>query len=247
YNESVFNGSALASVTQGVKENSWAAGVSHYGDGWERNNYGANAGTGMLSDSAHCTQAANAGCSGRPQFWRMSHVQGVMGLNLSAKLADIRDGTTNTFMILEIRSGITEFDVRGTWAIPGAGPSAVGAHGYFGDARGPNVTQYVNADDIPGCQAVRDAVGGPEKLQAMGMACCACADSNPNRQAAARSLHIDGLLAAMCDGSVQFISDFIDLRTTFQYDGDKITNFNPSVWDRLNLSADGYPVGADAF
>ena len=55
-----------------------------------------------------------------------------------------------------------------------------------------------------------------------------------NNQQAARSMHANGLYICLADGSVQWISDYIDIAGN--------VGANPpifSVWDRLNLSADG--------
>ena len=235
FNRDVFNGTK-------------SSGTTVYGDGWERNNYGANGGLGYFSDVAHCTNTFPP-CTGRPQFWKRPWVQGVMGPNITTRLTDIRDGTSHTFLILEIRSGVKEFDIRGVWAMPGAGPSAVGGHGTkWANVRGPNQGGD-GGDDIPSCQAVKDAVGGAANLARMGMGCYQTTDDrDPNRQAAARSLHVDGIQVAMCDGSVQYIEDFIDVNTQWSsIKGDSPVDWVPSVWDRLNLSTDGFPVGADAF
>ena len=67
----------------------------------------------------------------------------------------------------------------------------------------------------------------------MGMACYP--GNGPNDQQTARSVHAGGVTTCFCDGSVHFINDTI-----------QITPF-PSVWDKLMLSMDGYPIDASQY
>ena len=60
-----------------------------------------------------------------------------------------------------------------------------------------------------------------------------------NIQQTARSLHPGGVFACLADGSVHWISDFIQAKPS--------SAANLSVWDRLNASADGQPISAEAF
>ena len=45
-----------------------------------------------------------------------------MGANVSLRIDDIKDGTSDTILLGEIRAGITPFDPRGVWAMSGASP-----------------------------------------------------------------------------------------------------------------------------
>lgn len=214
--------------------------TSNHGDNWGRGNYGANGALGFHSGRAHCTGygVSGSGCAAwaDSQGWNDERIRGVMGANASARIADISDGTSNTFMLLELRSGVVSFDSRGVWAMGGAGPSSVWAHGYLGDATGPN-SPYPRADDTAGCEDVIAAFRGTHVLQQMGMGCC-CSGSNPNRQAASRSMHPGGIFVCLADGSVHWISDFIEVSNSVSH---------ASVWDRLNLSKDGIPVKVESF
>ena len=122
----------------------------------------------------------------------------------------------------------------------GGCPSALWAHGYIGDANGPNAP-YLNADDTNGCSDTRIAVGGNEttggeRLAQMGMPCAV--GSRPNYQQTARSMHPGGVHVAMADGSVHFISNYIQTGTS---------QTNLGVWDLLNLSADGRPIASGSY
>jgi prepilin-type N-terminal cleavage/methylation domain-containing protein/prepilin-type processing-associated H-X9-DG protein len=206
---------------------------SNHGDNWARGNYGANATLGFQSDSAHCGDygTGGSGCGAWPtsKGWKDSRIRGVMGANASVSSAEVRDGTTSTIMLAELRAGVTAYDVRGTWAFPGAGASALWAHGYVGDSNGPNCAN-VYSDDTAGCAMIQDAVGGPVAAQLLGMSCYTGTSSAPNRQATARSMHVGGVHVAFCDGSVHFINDYVDVSNSIN---------RMSVWDRLCLSIDG--------
>ena len=171
-----------------------------------------------------------------------------MGANASLRIAQVSDGTSSTVLLAEIRTGVTEFDVRGTWALSGGGPSSVWAHGWFGDARGPNAS-VPDSDDVWACVDIQQAVGGSSgdgsegeaTLARMGMGCHY--GHGNNRQAAVRSMHPSGVFVAFADGSVHWIGDFINASGTN-------INANPprySVWDRLMLSSDGVAVQMSQF
>ena len=154
------------------------------------------------------------------------------GRDASLTLGGITDGSSNTIIVCEIRCGVVDFDLRGTWALSGGCASALWAHGYIGDCNGPN-TSEIWGDDVWGCSDICAAVGGEVKLAQMGMGCWP--GNGNNRQATARSLHPGGILCLLADGSVHWIGDFINISPRF------------SVWDRLMLSRDGMMIPADAF
>lgn len=229
---------------------------SNHGDNWARGNYGANVGRGHHSDAAHCEGygAPNFGalaCAGQTykvgtsegfegkilKGWTSGLIRGVMGPNLSTRAAHIRDGMSNTIMLAELRAGIVSFDCRGTWAMSGAGPSAIAACGHLGDARGPNPISE-KSDDTAACNEISAEIGDHTELLRLGMGCFTGTTSHPNRQAAPRSSHQGGVFVTMCDGSVRWIGNDIDRARGFD---------DPSIWDRLILSADGFPIRADAF
>jgi prepilin-type N-terminal cleavage/methylation domain-containing protein len=218
--------------------------TSNNGAGWARGNYGANGSIGYQSDQCHCNASDHASslCGATDYAWADPNYRGVMGANASVSIDEIRDGTSNTILILELRSGLTAYDPRGTWALSGAGPSSVWGHGFVTDAGGPNCL-YTNSDDTLNCLQLAtelggDATAGATELIRRKMPCYQGTGACPNRQAASRSMHVGGVYVAFCDGSVHWISDNIAHSGGYN---------NPSAWDRLNLSADGRPIPSGAF
>ena len=77
---------------------------------------------------------------------------------------------------------------------------------------------------------------GPFELNKGGMTCAP--GGKPNWQQTVRSLHTSGGNVCFADGSVRFMSDFIELGTSY---------LSLGVWDKLNLSNDSQPVDASKF
>jgi prepilin-type N-terminal cleavage/methylation domain-containing protein len=225
FNDKPFNGSASAQTNR-------------LGDDWARCNYAANAALGYMADRSHATECGlpmNAAYNRRS--WRDDRIRGVMGANTSIGFKKMHDGATQTILVAEIRAGITEFDCRGVWAMAGGCTNSLWAHGYCGDDWGPNNNQSLWADDVLACSEIWAKYGGREEVARMGMSCSG--GDWPNWQQTARSYHQGGVYAGLADGSVRWISDYIDVSVN-----------NPSyvsVWDRLMLSADGKSISANEF
>ncbi len=250
-----------ANNRQMLMGSSGGGGLSALGDYWGRSNYAANGGLclsgydGPLDSNRRSVPPASEWTpkrrSGRfkdARPWFHKWCRGVMGANDGLKIEDIGDGTASTVLVAEIRAGITEFDLRGTWALAGAGASALWGHGLWGDANGPNATTSAAADDIWGCSQIRAAFGqgpsGAKTLKDLGMPCY----NGSNSQATSRSMHEGGIQALFCDGSVHFISNGIEL-------GGAARSGVPNqpkgkylgAWDRMMLSNDGLPVEPEDF
>ncbi len=204
-----------------VKMNGTSAGSGSdtydLGDGWARGNYAASAGlftmSGDIADKHSTT------------WFNNPTKRGVMAANHSLCMAEIRDGATNTILAAEIRAGLTEYDTRGTWAMAGACASTLYACGDGTDDSGPNAATG-NPDDMRNCDKLL-AVYDIDTLNYQRMGCYHSA----NKQQTARSMHEGGVHVALADGTVQWISDFIDLY----------------VWDYLICSADYELVPAGSF
>jgi prepilin-type N-terminal cleavage/methylation domain-containing protein len=191
---------------------------SGHGGNWARTNYAGNAGGAFLYYG--CTPADICASGPDSEGWKNNKLRGVMGPNASVKLRRVVDGTSKTILVGEIRTGITDKDARGIWAMGHAAASLVAMYGSGGDANGPNAC-YPFADDT-----YSNVCGTSEAIDQ----CVDCYSGNAFAQATVRSLHTGGAYVAMTDGSVQFISDDIETSGNFGSWG--------SLWDRLIASAD---------
>lgn len=229
------------------------------GDNWARGNYAANASLGEMCDPGGDNTTYDPGymrCCAYPNTYgwgtqesvagkTIYPMRGVMGANVSVPMREIIDGTSNTILLGEILSGVTSFDPRGTWARADAASSLWSHGGYQGDDNGPNFTSAGGGDNVPSCNDIIAAYGcsNPDDCPALardfGMGCYG---RHMNEQTM-RSMHKGGVFVCMVDGSVQWISDFIEVRRWTG--GARPPAF--SVWDRLNLSADGGVISATAF
>lgn len=211
------------------------------GDNWARGNYGANACLGFQTN-----QGDRASLGFWSPMWEDRWHRGVMGANVSSNIDMIKDGTTNTIMVGEIRVGLHESDRRGTWAMGAAGASVLSGHGILNNNR-PN-SDLPDADHILGCDDIRAATGGDVLMQKEKMYCQA---GSTSESGGARSRHEGGIHVCMGDGSVTFISEFIEASPPDWEGSSPYTNLkngNPNVdflvWQRLNASDDGMPIDA---
>lgn len=192
----------------------------HYGN-WGRSNYAANAGRGDI------WPGRNSGPDS-PE-WKDGCRRGVMGPNASVELRRITDGTTKTILLGEIRTGLTAHDARGVWAMGHAGASLLAGYGSGGDDNGPNACAPTTGKPDDVFSDICDEDFAAEQ-------CMSCdVPGNYFAQATVRSVHVGGAFLALCDGSVQFVSD--DIETS----GDYGACCTP--WDHMIASADSEQLG----
>jgi len=233
FNRTQFDGSTDSGVNS----------MNNSGQPWARGNYAANAAPGgFMTYTSQTVPAAN------PTSWGNRWVRGIMGANTSLRKEDIRDGTSNTILVAEIRTGLTSFDPRGVWAMSGSA-SALWADGCVGTDNGPNNTASAG-DSIPDCADVQSAVGGKTKLIQLGMS---CSTGNLTQQTA-RSMHPGGVVVCFADASVHFIPDSIEVGAPSQASTIAANTTTPGstppalgVWDKLLLSNDGLPIPGTAY
>ncbi len=207
------------------------------GDNWARGNYGANAGLAFMQLNGMGSQGP-AGAGPDSDGWRDARIRGVMGLNVAVAIKDITDGTSQTILLGELRAGLTESDRRGAWALGGPGASSLWAFG-SDNALGPNDCRD-GSDTLTNCARAEADAGGADRLKAECMPCDSI-DSG-NIQAGVRSSHPGGAMLCFVDGSVHFVSDYVDKGTSWAVDP---TQYH--VWQRLIASGDDQVLGDTQF
>jgi prepilin-type N-terminal cleavage/methylation domain-containing protein/prepilin-type processing-associated H-X9-DG protein len=189
--------------------------------GWARGNYGAVAG---YEDYDHVAGGASYKTSqtGLPKQAGLIS-SAVMCSNYGAKIADITDGPSNTFLVGELRAGLSPIDPRGIWAMgmPGASIINAGRANY-----NPTPNNLIGGLPPDGGDELEDGANFcSPATAALGMGCTT--SGTLMTSAMMRSLHAGGVQAVFCDGSVHFISNNIDQVT----------------YCRLASKADGQVVG----
>ncbi|MEO2049075.1 MAG: DUF1559 domain-containing protein [Pirellulales bacterium] len=195
------------------------------GGNWARGNIGANGSLGFMT--------RNDAGGPEKKNWLDERVRGIMGVNTAISMRNVTDGTSQTILIGELRAGVVDWDTRGTWALNGHGASSLWGHG-TDNANGPN-SCLSGGDGLIECPKIRSAFGGDDALVNECMPCDTVAG-----QGSTRSLHVGGVFVGFVDGSVHFISDFIEK-------GNQITNWSLDpktfrTWQRLCASGDAQVI-----
>ena len=204
---------------------------------WARGNYGYNAGLALILSNEGVWNKTQADPDGVP----ITCGRGVGGAGIACTMAQITDGSSHTIAIGEMRTGRSPLDRRGVWAMAMIGSNLLGQHG-ANYGTGPNDCQD-GSDDIRDNLKIIDDAGGAQALRAECMGVYPSDSWNVSAQVAARSKHPGGIFASMCDGSVQFISDFVDAGR--QTDGLRCGPDLFGVWQRLNCPDDGLVISGD--
>ena len=210
---------------------------------WARGNYGMNA-FQFWPDTRFVKQAQGRDNSSPDMTPYLDYVIGMGAVNVTRSIRQITDGTTNTIMIGENRVGLSQRDRRGVWAMGMCGSNLHCRHAFNG-VHSPNSCAETG-DDTYGSPDIIADVGLPTLL-----AECMGTDTDKSAQSTVRSLHPGGVFAAFVDGSVRFVSDFIQpgnipFGAFIGFNGQRdIEDEVFGVWPRLNVSADGKLTGVD--
>jgi prepilin-type N-terminal cleavage/methylation domain-containing protein len=192
-----------------ITDIAWSGG----GGGWARGNYACNAGglhtdnaTGATSGIGYVSTEGGASppCNNSPTNLGVpngTRAGGVMCINWAARVNTIVDGSSNTIMLGEVRTGghLSSDDSRGVWALGFPGASVITGNGW--DCTLPN-TMEDNADDCDGC------INDPKNGMGAWPGC-------PFQQATARSRHTGGVMVALGDGSVKFVRNSVSVGAWF--------------------------------
>ena len=182
------------------------------GGNWARGNYGYNA--FQFWPSADGIARGGRLIDGEPPTGRRPALIDFIDFNVgmgivstptsqSGRLARITDGTTNTIMLGEMRVGLSSQDRRGVWAMGMCGSNFHCRTAWNGATQPNDCKQGV--DDIYDIQKVKDELGAAT-LQGE----CMDAATVDSGQSVIRSVHPGGAFVALADGSVRFITDFVD-------------------------------------
>ena len=151
---------------------------------------------------------------GAPFYYEEDGATKITSVNFSA----IRDGTSNTLMLAEVRQG-------GTLGTDGSQTDLRGLI-WYGHHAGITTLEMPNTS-VPDYLLTGEWCPDPTGAASLGMPCAAASGQSTPLNLSARSTHSGGVNVALCDGSVRFISNSI----------------NQTSWQNLGSSQDGLVVG----
>ena len=210
------------------------------GEEWARGNYAING----PQHSARNWLFYQDQSSSRPgQTVDSSLLNGVTTYNHGLSMKQITDGTSNTILLAELRAGLVPVDPRGVWALGLNGSSVHGDHA-------ANFVSGVNdcspgSDDVWRAAEIISEVGAAT-LQSECMS--VYPSSTYSNQSVVRSVHPGGAFSAFADGSVKFLSEYIEGGSFIgawqpvEYNSNFPNSF--LTWQRLCLSSDSLPISA---
>ncbi len=217
------------------------------GGNWARGNYGLNGFQFWpnLNLTREMRGEATGSSTNPPRDWIDFNI-GMGGVTQpTMSIRRIKDGTSHTIMLAEMRVGLSPSDRRGVWAMGMCGSNFHCRHASNLVNAPSDCSQ--GADDVFGSQDIIAEVGDGQLLAE----CMHPGNANMSGQSVVRSLHPGGVQVAMVDGSVRFISDLIEagLQGASAFIGQNADDVKPEnfrVWQRLNVSSDGMlPVDAN--
>ena len=201
---------------------------------WARGNYGING--GQYLPNYDCQENIED-CFDAVRHGNAPHSRGFGFVGKPMRLRQIKDGLSKTIMLAEMRVGLHPSDRRGTWASAMVGGSIHWRHA-GNRVNGPN-SCVPGDDDLKGANEVIAAVGESQLI-----AQCMMPDTwDFSAQSVMRSVHPGGINVAMGDGSIRFISDFVESGS--QTDGITRDASVYLTWQRLNGSQDSLPLQGD--
>jgi prepilin-type N-terminal cleavage/methylation domain-containing protein/prepilin-type processing-associated H-X9-DG protein len=163
-------------------------------------------------------------------------------------LSKITDGTSKTVMVAEMKVGLSQDDRRGVWAMGMCGSNFHCRQAGFV----PNLCD-MGIDDVMGWKKLTDTI--PAQLTTDCMYPFT-GGSDVSGQSLVRSRHPGGANCALADGSVRFISDFIESGSLGSLEngyiknpsgvpggsGDQTTATSLGTWQRLNIPRDDFAI-----
>ncbi len=130
-------------------------------------------------------------------------------------LRRVRDGTSKTLVISEVRTLDRDWDDRGVWAAPWPGGSIVGVNFHDADIDMSSPFYQPRPDGVDDVRLPNSDLAGADQIMSCFDPSYSVSQRMPCRKresvyAAARSNHVGGVNVATLDGQVGFLSDDVD-------------------------------------